>query len=407
MGKVVLAYSGGLDTSVSIVWLKEKYGLDVVALAVDVGQGADLEAIRQKALRLGAVKAVVLDLREEFVSNYAFSALKANAAYEKKYFLNSALSRPLIVKALVDVANEEGAVAVAHGCTGKGNDQVRFDVGVKTLAPHLKVIAPVREWGFSREEEIEYAKDRGIPVPVTKDKPYSIDQNVWGRSIECGVLEDPWVEPPEDVFEWTVNPTEAPDEPEYIEIGFKNGVPVSVNGMELSPLSVVEVLNEVGGRNGVGRIDHIENRLVGIKSREVYEYPGASILVEAHFSLEKLVFTRDLTRFKEIVDKRYSELIYDGLWFSQLREALATFIDRTQEVVTGTVRMKLYRGSARVVGLKSPYSMYDFGLSTYDKGDKFDHSASEGFIKLWGLPHEIAYKVKGETQEVAYVEGKV
>lgn len=393
MGKVVLAYSGGLDTSVAIKWLNEKYGLEVIAMIADVGEGRDLDFIQKKALDVGATKCHVIDARDEFVSNYAFKALQANALYEGKYPLSSALSRPLICKLLVDVARAEGAEAVAHGCTGKGNDQVRFDVSCAALNPDLKVIAPVREWPMSREEEIDYAIKHNIPVPVGKKNPFSIDQNLWGRSIECGAIEDPWKEPPREAFLWTKDPTEAPDDPEYVEIEFLEGIPVALNGNALGPVDLVAHLNEIGGRHGVGRLDMVENRLVGIKSREVYECPGAVILIAAHRDLESLTLPRETLHFKSIIDQEYSRLTYFGLWYSQLKGALDAFISHTARYVTGKVRVKLYKGSCQVVGRSSPYSMYDHALATYDKGDAFDHKAAKGFIDLWGLPTRVFAQV--------------
>lgn len=386
--KVVLAYSGGLDTSVCIKWLQDKYDADVVTLTADVGEEKDLEFIKQKALKIGAISAYVVDLKEEFVKDYIFPALKANAMYEA-YPLSTALARPLIAKVLVEIAEKEGAFAVAHGCTGKGNDQVRFDVCVTALNPSLKIIAPVREWPMSRDDEIDYAKANGIPVPVGKENPFSIDQNLWGRSVECGVLEDPWVEPPEEAFEWTAPITNTPDEPEYLEIHFEKGVPTMINGQPKAPVQLVEELNATAGKHGVGRIDHVENRLVGIKSRENYECPAATVLIKAHESLEYLTIPRECHHFKKIIEQKYSELVYYGLWYSQLKQAIDAFIEKTQEFVTGDVKVKLFKGSAVVVGRKSPHSLYDMGLATYDSTDQFDHKASEGFIKLWGLPTKV------------------
>ncbi|NPV54017.1 MAG: argininosuccinate synthase [Firmicutes bacterium] len=392
--KIVLAYSGGLDTSVAIKWLQEKYGAEVIAVAVDVGANKDLDFIKEKALKIGASKSYVVDARDEFLRGYAFASLRANALYEGRYPLSAALSRPLICKILVDIAEKEGADAVAHGCTGKGNDQVRFDVSIAALNPDLEVIAPVREWPMSREEEIEYAKANGIPVPITVDSPYSLDDNLWGRSIECGVLEDPWVEPPEDAFGWTKSPASAPDSPTHIEISFEKGIPVALDGKGLNPVDLVSRLHEIAGANGVGRIDQVENRLVGIKSREIYEAPAAVVLIQAHKDLESLTLPRETYHFKPIIDQKYAEMIYFGLWFSPLREALDAFIDKTQENVTGTVRVKLFKGSATVVGRKSPYSLYSHSLATYDKGDMFDHRASKGFIDIWGLPTRVAARVR-------------
>ncbi|MEN3185768.1 MAG: argininosuccinate synthase [Atribacterota bacterium] len=388
MGKnrIVLAYSGGLDTSVAIRWLQEQYDADVYTVTLDLGQGKDVEEVQKKALSIGAKEAFVFDVQEEFLKEYVLPALWAQAIYEKRYPLATALSRPLIARYLVKVAEEKGAMAVAHGCTGKGNDQVRIEVSVVALNPDLKVIAPARIWGLTREQEIEYANANGIPVPATLERPYSIDQNIWGRSIECGVLEDPWVEPPEEVFEWTRNPKEAPDEPAYLEIGFENGVPTLLRGQYYSFFNLVAELNRIGGEHGFGRIDHVENRLVGIKSREVYECPGALILLAAYKDLENLVMPRDVTHFKPYLEERYAQLVYEGLWYSPLKEALDAFMEKIAEQVTGVVRVKLFKGNMTIVGRKSDYSLYDFGLATYDRGDLFDHRASEGFIKLWGLP---------------------
>ncbi|TET37089.1 MAG: argininosuccinate synthase [Dehalococcoidia bacterium] len=393
--KVVLAYSGGLDTSVAIRWIGENYHMDVITLTVDVGGERDMPAVRQKALKVGAVKALAVDAKELFVKYFVFPALQADAIYEGQYPLATALGRPLIAKLLVDTAADEGASAVAHGCTGKGNDQVRFDVSVAALAPNLKIIAPAREWGMSREEEIAYAQRYGIPVPVTVASPYSIDENLWGRSIECGVLEDPWAEPPEEVFAWTKSPKDAPDEPSYVEIGFERGIPVSIDGRELEGVALIQELNELAGRHGVGRIDHVENRLVGIKSREVYEAPAATVLLKAHKALEAMTLSKDQLRFKEKVATEYADLIYNGLWFTALHQDLAAYVQSSQRHVMGTVRMKLLKGNASVVGRKSPKSLYSFGLATYDKGDIFDQSASVGFIHIWGLPAKTQAQVQG------------
>jgi len=393
--KVVLAYSGGLDTSAAIKWLREKYNLDVIAFSVDVGNEPDFPAIREKALKIGAVKASVKDARETFVKDFVFPALQANASYEGQYPLATALGRPLIAKLLVEVALEEGAAAVAHGCTGKGNDQVRLEVSVGALAPHLKIIAPAREWGMNREETIKYAQRNDIPIPVTVDSPYSIDQNLWGRAIECGVLEDPWIEPPQDAFIWARSVDECPDSPEYVEIGFEQGIPEALNGKQMGGIALIEQLNELAGKHGVGRIDHIENRVVGIKSREVYEAPAAVVLLQAHRALEAMTLTRDQLRFKETVATKYADLIYDGLWFTALQEDLAAYVRSSQRFVTGTVRLKLYKGSSVVAGRKSPHSLYSHSLATYDKGDLFDHSAAAGFIKIWGLAAKTQTQVQG------------
>lgn len=393
--KLVLAYSGGLDTSVAIRWLQEKYGVDVIAVAVDVGEEKNYEEIKDKALRIGAISAYVIEAKEEFARDFILPALKANALYEGRYPLSAALSRPLIAKKVVEIARREGAKAVAHGSTGKGNDQVRFEVSFMSLAPDLKIVAPVREWNLSREEEIEYAKAHGIPVPVKKEKPYSIDVNLWGRSIECGPIEDPEAEPPEDAFLWTVSPMEAPEEPEYIEIEFQSGEPVSLNGEELPLPCLISRLNEIGGRHGVGRIDMVENRLVGIKSREVYEAPAATILIIAHKDLEALTLSREMLHFKHnYIDTKYAELVYYGLWFSHLRECLDAFVQEAEKFVSGKVRLKLFKGSCIPVGRSSPYSLYDLSLATYGEGDVFDQRLGEGFIQLWGLP----YKMEGRQR---------
>ena len=384
--KAVLAYSGGLDTSVAIRWLKEKYNLDVIALNVNVASERDFSAIRQKALNIGAVKALVIDARELFVNHFIFPALQADAVYEGQYPLATALARPLMAKLLVDTALEEGASAVAHGCTGKGNDQVRFDVGVNTLAPNLKIVAPAREWGMTREETIKYAQRYGIPVPITVASPYSIDENLWGRSIECGVLEDPWTEPPADVFAWTRSPDEAPNKPGYVELGFEQGVPVRIDGGKIDGVSLIQLLNQLAGEHGVGRIDHVENRLVGIKSREIYEAPAAVVLLQAHQALEAMTLSKDQLRFKQKVAIEYADIIYNGLWFGSLHQDLAAYVRSTQRYVTGTVRVKLFKGHSAIVGRKSPSSLYNYSLATYDKGDQFDQSASPGFIHIWGLP---------------------
>ena len=382
--KVVLAYSGGLDTSVAIRWLQDR-GLDVVALTVDVGQPGSLGAIKEKAHRLGA-KAYVVDARREFAEQYVLPALAANAMYEGQYPLSTALARPLIGKHLVAVAQREGASFIAHGCTGKGNDQVRFDLCTTALAPDLTVIAPAREWGMTREEEIAYANERGIPVPVDNGSPYSTDENLWGRSIECGVLEDPRIEPPEEAYAWTTSPEAAPDEPGSVTIHFEGGKPTSLQGKPMDFVDLIATLSELAARHGVGRIDHVESRVVGIKSREVYECPAATVLVKAHQALEALVLPRDVLEFQRIVASRYAGLVYDGLWFTPLREALDAFVSSTQDRVTGDVSVKLFKGTATVVGRASPYSLYDHALATYSQGDRFRQSMAEGFIYVWGLP---------------------
>ncbi|SFD94969.1 argininosuccinate synthase [Lentibacillus persicus] len=384
--KVVLAYSGGLDTSVAVKWLQDKYNYDVIAVAIDVGEGKDLDFVKQKALDVGAVKSYVVDAKTLFANEYVLPALQANLLYEGKYPLISALSRPLIAKLLVDVAEKEGATAVAHGCTGKGNDQVRFDVAFAGLNPELDVVAPVREWSMSREEELAFAKEHNIPVPVGVDSPYSIDENLWGRSNECGILEDPWAEPPKDAYDLTQDPTEALDEPEVVDVSFKNGKPVSLNGEEMELDQLILSLNEIAGKHGVGRIDHVENRLVGIKSREIYEAPAASVLITAHKELESLTLTRETSRFKPTVEQQFATAVYDGLWYSPLTDALKAFVKETQQYVSGTVKMKLYKGHVHTLGRESAQSLYDFNLATYNADDAFDHDAALGFIKLWGLP---------------------
>jgi len=396
--KLILAYSGGLDTSVAVRWIKERYGYDVITLTADLGNVDDLESIRQRAIDAGAVGAHVADVRDEFLSDFAYPALKANALYQGVYPLATALGRPLIARLMVEAARREGASAVAHGCTGKGNDQVRLDVSVGALAPDLKVVAPAREWGMTREEEIAYAKRYAIPVPSTLAKPYSTDDNLWGRSIEAGVLEDPWTEPPADVFEWTKSPTEAPDEPRYVEIRFDAGVPVAVDGEELSPVALVGHLSTVAGEHGVGRVDHIEDRLVGIKSREIYEAPAATVLIAAHRAIESMVLTKDQIRFKDVVAREYAQLVYDGLWFSRLREDLQAFVESSQRFVTGTARVKLHKGQATIVGRQSDLSLYATELATYGTGDLFDQSASPGFIHLWGLPIRTQVQVQGSPE---------
>lgn len=386
--RVILAYSGGLDTSVMVPWISEKYNLDVVAFTCDLGQGEDIEKIKQKALKTGAVDAVALDARNLFVDCFVWPALMAGALYEGKYPLATALGRPLIAKLMVDAAREKKAVAVAHGCTGKGNDQVRFDCTFQTLAPDLKIIAPVREWKWTRDEEIKFARNHGIPVEATAESPYSIDQNLFGRSCEAGVLEDPWLEPPEEAFAWTSGPAKCPDEPAYVEVEFREGRPVALNGQKLDGVPLLERLNEVGGKHGVGRIDHVENRLVGIKSRELYEAPAAVILHEAHRELESLCLSKQAQRFKTLVAQEYADLIYNGLWFSAFHQDLFQFVLSSQRFVTGACRVKLFKGKATVVGRKSDYSLYSKQLATYETGDQFDHDAAKGFIRLHGLSQQ-------------------
>ena len=391
--KLVLAYSGGLDTSVAIAWLKKDY--DVVAVCMDVGEGKDLDFIHDKALTVGAVDSRVLDVKEEFATEYVLPALQAHAMYEQKYPLVSALSRPIIAKKLVEVAHEVGATTIAHGCTGKGNDQVRFEVAIAALDPNLKVVAPVREWKWSREEEIEYAKNNGVPVPANLDNPYSVDQNLWGRANECGVLENPWNEAPEDAFGITNSPESAPDEPEYLDITFEAGVPVALNGKAYNLVDLIQECNKIAGKHGVGRIDHVENRLVGIKSREVYECPGAITLLTAHKEIEDLTLVRELSHFKPIISNELSNMIYNALWFNPATKALIAYIKESQKVVNGTAKVKLYKGNAQVVARKSDNSLYDEDLATYTSADTFDQDAAVGFTTLWGLPTKVNAEING------------
>ncbi len=390
MKKIVLAYSGGLDTSIIIPWLKENYGYEVIAMAADLGQGEELEPLHEKALKSGAVKLYIEDVKREFVADYIFPTLKAGAIYEGKYLLGTSMARPLIAKKLVEIAAKEGATAVAHGATGKGNDQVRFELTVKALNPDLKIVAPWREWDIrSRDDAMDYAAARGIPVPVTKSRPYSMDRNIWHLSHEGGALEDPGLEPPDDVLLLTVAPEKAPDKPTYVEIGFDQGTPKTVNGRELAPDALVEELNNLGGANGIGVVDMVENRLVGMKSRGVYETPGGTILWLAHRELELLTLDRITLHYKEQVATRYSELVYDGVWFSPLREALDAFVNVTQRTVTGTVRMKLYKGNCTPAGTTSPYSMYNEDMATFGADEVYTQSDAEGFINLFGLPLKV------------------
>lgn len=388
--KVILAYSGGVDTSVCIPYLKQEWGVEeVITLAADLGQGEELGPIKQKALDSGALESLVIDATATFISDYAFPALKANALYEGRYPLSTALARPLIAKLLVDAAQEYGADAVAHGCTGKGNDQVRFDVSIAALNPDLKVLAPAREWGMSREETIAYGEKFGIPSPVKKSSPYSIDKNLLGRSVEAGPLENPWTEPLEEVYEMTRAIADTPDEPEYIEITFDQGTPVAVDGISQNPIELVTTLNAAAGRNGIGRIDMVENRLVGIKSREIYEVPALSVLIQAHQDLESLTLTADVTHYKRGIEASYAQMVYNGLWYSPLKGALDAFIEQTQKRVSGTVRLRLHKGKAIIVGRQSEYSLYADDLATYGSDDVFDHKAAEGFIYVWGLPTRV------------------
>ncbi len=396
--KIALAFSGGLDTSVMVKWLQERYDAEIVTVTGDLGQKKELIGVREKAAALGVVESFVLDLREEFVREYAFKALAAGALYEGIYPMATALGRPLLAKVLAETARATGCDAVAHGCTGKGNDQVRFEAGIAALAPDLKVLAPVRTWEFrSREEEIAYCEQHGIPVAATKASPYSIDENIWGTSIECGVLEDPMAEPPADAYQRTTAPEHAPDTPVYITIDFEHGLPVALNGVAMEPVALLDALNELAGAHGVGRIDLVENRLVGIKSRELYEAPAAVVLHFAHRELERLTLDKDVFHYKMKMAHDYANLIYNGLWFSPLRDAFDGFVAETQKVVNGLVRLKLYRGNVEVVGRMSPNSLYDTGLATYTDEDSFDHRASEGFIKIYSLPLKTFHRVNNGT----------
>ena len=388
--RVVLAYSGGLDTSVAIGWIAEETGMEVVAVAADVGQGGeDLDVIRQRALDCGAVEAVVVDAKDEYAEQYCLPALQANALYMGRYPLVSALSRPLIVRHMVQAARDHGASTIAHGCTGKGNDQVRFEVGIGALAPDLKVSAPVRDSGMTRDKAIAFAEAKGLPIDVTKKSPYSVDQNVWGRAVETGFLEDPWNGPIEDVYDYTSDPTKSPA-PDELVLTFEHGVPVALDGRRVTMLQVIEELNTRAGAQGVGRLDMVEDRLVGIKSREVYEVPGAQVLITAHQEMENLTVERDLARYKRQVEQRWSELVYDGLWFSPLKRALDAFVQEASHNVSGEVRLTLHAGTCTVTGRRSEASLYDFALATYDEGDTFDQSLAKGFVELWGLPSKIA-----------------
>ena len=400
-GKIVLAYSGGLDTSVAVCWLMER-GYDVVTLTADVGQSVNLEEKKAKALKTGAVAAYVMDLKKQFVQEYVWPALKANGMYQGTYPLSSALSRPLISEHLAWVAKNEGAVAVAHGCTGKGQDQVRFEVAIAALNPELEVVAPVRDWRFSREAEIQYAKEHDIEVGASVESPYSIDENLWGRAIECGALENPWNECPEDAFEITVSQEVAPNVPENVEITFEKGIPVALNGETMDGVSLILKLRSIAGAHGVGRIDMLEDRLVGFKSREVYECPAAVTLISAHRALETMTLAKDVLATKKQLEVQFAELAYTGYWFSPLKDAIDAFIDKTQETVSGTVRVKLFKGMATVTGIKSDKSVYHHDLATYSEGDAFDHSAAVGFIKVWGLPLKTWKQTHKQDQEKAH-----
>ncbi len=384
--KVVLAYSGGLDTSVAIRWLKEERGFDVIALTIDLGNEKDLQTVEKRAMEIGALKAIVRDGKQPFIDYFAFPALMSGAVYEGQYLLATAIGRPLIAKMLVDVAREEGASAIAHGCTGKGNDQVRFDVSTQALAPDLEIVAPVREHRMSREEQIEWAAARNVPVPATKASPYSTDENLWGRSIEAGMLEDPWVAPPEEIYAWTRAVKDAPDAPREVEIGFVRGRPVSLDEHEMDGVTLVQTLNEWAGEHGVGRTDLVEDRLIGIKSREIYEAPAAWTLHVAHEALEQLTLSKPQLRTKNSLRQEYADVIYNGLWFTPHHQDLAAYAASTQRHVTGTIRVRLHKGRAVAVGKKSPKSLYSYALATYDRGDQYDQGSAVGFIKIWGLP---------------------
>ena len=397
--RIVLAYSGGLDTTVAVAWLKENRGLDVVAVSVDVGQGENLDSISERALKSGAVEAVVIDAVEEFARDFVTPALHANALYQGKYPLISALSRPLIAKHLAETARRFGARYVAHGCTGKGNDQVRFEVSLGALAPDLEVMAPIREWGLTRDQAIMYGLDRGLPITAGPASPYSIDENLWGRTIECGELEDPLVEPPDDIWERTKEPSKGPLEPAYMEVGFESGTPVALDGTPMTLTDIVGNIEKAAGERGFGRVDMIEDRVVGIKSREIYEAPGALALIAAHVDLEELTCDRELLRMKRQLEQRYSELVYEGLWFSPLRESLDAFNRAAGETVTGVVRLRFDPGMVRPVGRSSPSSLYEVALATYDQGDEFDHLAAAGFVKLWGLPLKIWSKAARRREQ--------
>ena len=395
MNRIVLAYAGGLDTSVAIPWLAEQYGAEVVCVTLDLGQGKDLQSVRERALSAGALRAHVLDVREEFAQQYILPALQADAVYEGRYPLATALGRPLIAKKLIEIARIENATAIAHGCSGKGNDQVRIEVSARALMPGVRVVAPARESGMSREAKAEFARAHGIAVPQASPSPYAIDANLWGRSVQRGVLEDPWVEPPSDIFALTRDPSRCPDEPAYVELQFERGVPVAVNGVAMPFMDVIASVGTIAGDHGVGRIDMIENRLVGIKTREVYEAPAAVVLHLAHGDLESFVSPRDLQRVKQEMAARYADMVYDGAWHSPVREAMDAFVAKVQERVTGVLRVKLFKGSAQVVGRRSPFALYDQALATYGEGDTFDHGAAAGFIKLHGLPIETAARMRG------------
>ena len=399
--RLVLAYSGGLDTSVAIRWLAEEKGYDIIALAIDVGQAqpGEMDRVRQRGLDCGAVESLVVDAKEEFANDYVGPAIAANALYMGKYPLVSALSRPLITRHLVESAKEHGAAAIGHGCTGKGNDQVRFEVAAMTIAPDLTVEAPIREWGLSRDAAIAWAAERDIPIPVKKDSPYSIDENLWGRTAECGILEDPWAQPPEDVYERSAALVDTPDEPEELTLRFVEGVPVEVDGQPLPLAALVAEVDRRAGRHGVGRVDMVEDRLVGIKSREIYECPGAVTILTAHRDLEDLCLEQELAQEKRALEGRYAQLVYNGLWFTPLKRAIDAFVAESQPFVTGEVRLQLFKGQAAVVGRRSTIGLYDESLATYDEGDAFDHTQAEGFVKLWGLPTKVWAQRQGHVRQ--------
>jgi argininosuccinate synthase len=382
--KIVLAFSGGLDTSVAVPWLKEKYDADIITVTIDLGM-VDLAAIKSRASAVGASKAITIDAQETLVDEFLFPALQAGAIYEEIYPLATALGRPLIARHLAEVAISEGAYAVAHGCTGKGNDQVRIEVGIASIAPSIQVIAPIRDWGMSRDDELDYAKERDLPINASKSR-FSVDENLWGRSAEAGELEDPWLEPPEEAYEWTQRVQDAPDEPTYIEVHFTEGIPTAVDGNPMNGVSLINHLNGIAGKHGVGRIDHVENRLVGIKSREIYESPAAVLLHAAHKSLENLTLSKDQARIKTRISQEYADLVYNGLWFTAHRQDLDCYIKSTQRYVTGDIRVRLHKGMCTVVGRKAPEALYQHHLATYDRSDQFDHSSAEGFISIYGLP---------------------
>ncbi|WP_270608458.1 argininosuccinate synthase [Enterococcus thailandicus] len=400
--KIILAYSGGLDTSVAIKWLTDE-GYDVIACCLDIGEGKDTAFIKEKALQVGASASYAVDAKEEFAQEFALVALQGHTFYEQSYPLVSALSRPLIAKKLVELARTTGATTIAHGCTGKGNDQVRFEVAINALAPDLKIIAPVRQWQWSREEEIAYAKENGIPIPANLDNPYSIDQNLWGRACECGILEDPWATPPAGAYELTTALEYTPDQPDVIELTFEQGIPIALNKEKMSLSQLILTLNQLAGKHGIGRIDHVENRLVGIKSREVYECPGAVTLMQAHKELEDLTFVRELAHFKPLIEQQLGQMIYDGLWFNPLTEALLQFLKSTQIYVNGTVRVKLFKGNIIVEGRKSSNSLYSEELATYTSADTFDQQAAIGFIKLWGLPSKVHAEVQSQQENLSQI----